>query len=131
LRVLRSIRLQLDVVASRCVAAPFPDRIATQTRRAAVNESVTMLPLALVASRPWLLAFAFSVEMPARQLWLSPMSPPGMAKNDDMPAPLRRCRCRIAEAAAELAAELEVLIDDNPLAYQALLGRSTTTTACK
>src|ERR1700760_3875356 len=62
------------------VALPFGAHFqiasATQTRVLPVKESVTCWPAALVASSDWLVALALSIDRPARQLELSPRSPP-------------------------------------------------------
>ena len=71
------------------LGAHFQIASAIQTRVLPLNASSTWSPRALAATSPWSLAFAFSIESPARQLWLTPMSPPVWAKSDVMPAPLR------------------------------------------
>src|SRR5690349_9910469 len=69
--------------------AHFQTASATQTRVLPLNDCAKRLPAASVATSPCSLAFASSTETPARQLWLSPMSPPACAVSASIPGPLR------------------------------------------
>src|SRR5215472_11287406 len=75
------------------VALPFGAHFqiasAIQTRVLPLNDCANLVPAASVATRPWSVALASSIEMPARQLWLAPMSPPVCAVSATMPGPLR------------------------------------------
>ena len=69
--------------------AHFQIASATHTRVLPVRALRTTRPVMSVAMSCWSLAFAFNTESPARQLLLSPKSPPACAVSAPMPAPLR------------------------------------------
>ena len=71
------------------LGAHFQTASATQTRVRPLNRLLTRLPEASRPLKPWSAARALSIDSPARQLWLSPMSPPLWAVSAVMPAPLR------------------------------------------
>ena len=70
------------------LGAHFHTTSATQTRVSPVK-ALRVMPLAAHPSSSCLSALALSTDKPARQLWLSPMSPPLCAVSAHMPAPLR------------------------------------------
>src|SRR6185369_8406072 len=70
------------------LGAHFHTASATHTRVRPLKELVTASPATFVCTRLWSLSCAFSTDRPARQLWLSPMSPPRCAVSTEAPAPL-------------------------------------------
>src|SRR5205085_10539268 len=80
---LRLVRVALPFGAHFQIAS------ATHTRVLPLNALVSTLPLLSAATRRCASALALSTDKPARQLLLSPTSPPVCAVNALMPAPLR------------------------------------------